>query len=123
MGDDYQLPPLVVSTEALSRGMNESLFKRLIRAHPQAAVPLTAQYRMNADIMTICNVLIYEHRMTCANDTLAHARLSLSSSLLEQFVRERWTLLKDTPPPAQVGDPKVGWIRILLTSLNDKTLE
>ena len=35
MGDDCQLPPLVVSEEAVEWGMDVSLLKRLIEAHPE----------------------------------------------------------------------------------------
>jgi DNA replication ATP-dependent helicase Dna2 len=77
VGDDYQLPPLVVSLEAQSKGMNVSLFKRFMEAHPAAVCSLTIQYRMNADIMSVCNTLIYEHRMTCALPVIASAALHL----------------------------------------------
>ena len=77
VGDDYQLPPLVVSLEAQANGMNVSLFKRFMEAHPAAVCSLTAQYRMNQDIMSVCNALIYEHRMQCASTTVAAARMTL----------------------------------------------
>jgi len=51
VGDHNQLPPLVLSKEAASMGMSDSLFKRLSDAHPAAIVTLTKQYRMNFDIM------------------------------------------------------------------------
>ena len=56
------------------------MLKRLIEAHPQAATCLTAQYRMNDQIMTLCNHLIYEQRMTCATPEVASARLSIPNS-------------------------------------------
>lgn len=77
VGDDYQLPPLVVSLEAQAKGMNVSLFKRFMEAHPDAVCSLTAQYRMNQDIMSVCNALIYEHRMQCALPAVATARITL----------------------------------------------
>lgn len=77
VGDDYQLPPIVISAEAQSRGMDISLLRRLIEAHPEAATCLTAQYRMNEQIMSVCNTLIYENRMTCATSSVANARLVL----------------------------------------------
>ena len=79
VGDDYQLPPIIISSEAQARGMDVSLLKRLIEAHPEAATCLTAQYRMNEQIMTLCNTLIYENRMTCATSSVASARLILNS--------------------------------------------
>ena len=75
VGDDHQLPPLVVSPEAQAEGMDVSLFKRLVDAHPQAVSTLNLQYRMNEDIMLVCNTLIYEHRMACASESVAKAKL------------------------------------------------
>ena len=77
VGDDYQLPPIVISSEAQSHGMDISLLRKLIEAHPESATCLTAQYRMNEQIMSICNTLIYENRMTCATSSVANARLIL----------------------------------------------
>ena len=54
------------------------MFKRLGEAHPNAVVCLTAQYRMNADIMAVSNALIYEHRLCCGSQSVAEARLSYS---------------------------------------------
>src|SRR5439155_21817484 len=57
VGDEKQLPPLVLSQEASEQGLSESLFKILKRLdddytnlHPltmSACVPLRTQYRMN----------------------------------------------------------------------------
>jgi AAA domain len=77
VGDDYQLPPIIISSEAQARGMDVSLLKRLLEAHPEAATCLTAQYRMNEQIMSLCNTLIYEDRMTCATSSVASARLTI----------------------------------------------
>lgn len=77
VGDDYQLPPLVISNEAQAQGMNISLFTRLAEAHPSSVIILTAQYRMNQDIMTLCNEIIYENRMTCGNASIASAKFHL----------------------------------------------
>ncbi len=77
VGDDCQLPPLIVSEEALQKGMDESLLKRLNEAHPEATSCLKDQYRMNEEIMAICNVLIYENRMCCGAPEVAKQRLHL----------------------------------------------
>jgi superfamily I DNA and/or RNA helicase len=81
VGDDYQLPPLVVSLEAQVKGMEVSMFKRLGEAHPNSVVRLTAQYRMNADIMTVCNTLIYEHQLQCGSQVVANGCLCYRNSL------------------------------------------
>ena len=77
VGDDCQLPPLIVSEEALQKGMDESLLKRLHEAHPEATCCLKDQYRMNEEIMSICNFLIYENRMCCGAPEVAVQRLHL----------------------------------------------
>eukprot|EP01041_Mallomonas_annulata_P003657 gene3657-7285_t len=77
VGDDYQLPPLVLSSEAEAKGMGVSLFKRLAEAHPQAVANLTYQYRMNQDVLVLCNTLIYDHRLRCATPAVAQSRLKL----------------------------------------------
>ncbi|CCG81248.1 putative DNA replication helicase Dna2 [Taphrina deformans PYCC 5710] len=70
VGDHYQLPPLVKDAEARKQGLDISLFKMLCEAHPSAVVELQHQYRMNADIMSISNELIYNHRLTCGTKEL-----------------------------------------------------
>ena len=77
IGDNYQLPPLVVSPEASSLGLDVSLFRRLAEAHPESIVYLTQQYRMNSDIMELSNSLIYDKRLTCGNESVAKSRLHL----------------------------------------------
>eukprot|EP00047_Mylnosiga_fluctuans_P000645 m.197990 g.197990 ORF g.197990 m.197990 type:complete len:746 (+) comp10088_c0_seq51:4962-7199(+) len=89
VGDHYQLPPLVQSVEARTMGMEISLFKRLCDAHPEAVVALEFQYRMNADVMRLCNALIYGYRMRCANAFVSEARLAMP---YEDVVRETYSL-------------------------------
>ncbi|HEV2236439.1 MAG TPA: AAA domain-containing protein, partial [Ktedonobacterales bacterium] len=48
VGDEHQLPPLVLSPEAAAAGLKESLFTRLLaRWGERASVRLTRQYRMH----------------------------------------------------------------------------
>lgn len=75
VGDHYQLPPLVKDVEARKGGLDVSLFKILCEAHPDAVVELQHQYRMNADIMSVANELIYNHRLTCGTHELEKKRL------------------------------------------------
>lgn len=79
VGDHYQLPPLVVSAEASSLGLDISLFRRLAEAHPEAVVYLTQQYRMNSDIMSLSNQLIYDERLICGTAAVADSLLELPS--------------------------------------------
>ncbi|XP_022924798.1 DNA replication ATP-dependent helicase/nuclease DNA2 isoform X1 [Cucurbita moschata] len=91
VGDHYQLPPLVQSTEAQENGLGISLFCRLSEAHPQAISALQSQYRMCRDIMELSNALIYGDRLRCGSEETANAKLEfsglkLSSSWLKEVV-------------------------------------
>ncbi|KAL6130481.1 hypothetical protein ACLB2K_068860 [Fragaria x ananassa] len=79
VGDHYQLPPLVKSTEARENGMGVSLFCRLSEAHPQAISALQSQYRMCQGIMELSNALIYGDRLRCGSPEIANAKLNFSS--------------------------------------------
>lgn len=79
VGDHYQLPPLVVNPEARKGGLDKSLFQLLNDVYPQSVVELSTQYRMNEEIMTISNHLIYDGRLRCGNDEVAQRRLSIST--------------------------------------------
>ncbi|ESQ35991.1 hypothetical protein EUTSA_v10006571mg [Eutrema salsugineum] len=79
VGDHYQLPPLVQSTEARENGMGISLFRRLSEAHPQAISVLQNQYRMCRGIMELSNALIYGDRLCCGSAEVANATLVLST--------------------------------------------
>ena len=57
--------------------MDTSLFKSLSDSHPEAVVTLNYQYRMNMDIMSLSNRLVYKHQMKCGNDVIANAKLDL----------------------------------------------
>ncbi|XP_070763238.1 DNA replication ATP-dependent helicase/nuclease DNA2 [Enoplosus armatus] len=76
VGDHQQLPPIVQNQEARSLGMDESLFKRL-ELHSEAVVQLNVQYRMNRQIMSLSNSLMYEGRLECGSERTATALLTL----------------------------------------------
>uniref|UniRef100_J3M0U5 DNA replication ATP-dependent helicase/nuclease n=1 Tax=Oryza brachyantha TaxID=4533 RepID=J3M0U5_ORYBR len=78
VGDHYQLPPLVQSSEARENGMGVSLFWRLSEAHPQAISALRCQYRMSSGIMELSNSLIYGDRLSCGSLEIANSKLKLS---------------------------------------------
>ncbi|KAG0257386.1 Tripartite DNA replication factor [Mortierella polycephala] len=77
VGDHNQLPPLVKNVEAKKDGLDLSLFKMLSDQYPEAVVSLTHQYRMNKDIMLLCNTLVYENRLKCASDDVANKVLKI----------------------------------------------
>jgi DNA replication ATP-dependent helicase Dna2 len=81
VGDDYQLPPLVQSSEALRLGMDVSLFKRLAGAHPPSVITLSEQYRMNSEIMELSNCLIYDQHLKCGSTLIASGRLKIPRAI------------------------------------------
>ena len=78
VGDQKQLPPLVVSAEAKALGMDRSLFERLMDVHAKTAVvALTTQFRMNQEINDLANELFYSGTLQCGSPTIANQRLQL----------------------------------------------
>lgn len=65
VGDHYQLPPLVLSERSKKEGMSISLFERLLKIYPNSLSKLSIQYRMNKNIMLLCNYLIYNNELKC----------------------------------------------------------
>ncbi|HLG64995.1 MAG TPA: AAA domain-containing protein [Ktedonosporobacter sp.] len=87
VGDEKQLPPLVLSKEAAQRGLADSLFSTLKRLdndymndHPleiSACVSLRTQYRMNRWISHFSSTVFYE-KLLVAHESVAHRKLALS---------------------------------------------
>ncbi len=84
VGDDKQLPPLVLSQEAAERGLADSLFSSLKRLEENyteqhretvsACVSLKTQYRMNRWISNFSSNVFYDKRLV-AHESAAHRRL------------------------------------------------
>jgi DNA replication ATP-dependent helicase Dna2 len=93
VGDDKQLPPLVLSPKAAEQGLADSLFSALRRydndykeKHPQeinACVDLKIQYRMNKWISNFSSTLFY-NKSLLADKTVADRRLKFASTSQEQ---------------------------------------
>uniref|UniRef100_H3D8F0 DNA replication ATP-dependent helicase/nuclease n=1 Tax=Tetraodon nigroviridis TaxID=99883 RepID=H3D8F0_TETNG len=101
VGDHQQLPPIVQNQEARSLGMDESLFKRL-ELHRDAVVQLNVQYRMNRQIMSLSNSLMYEGRLECGSERTATSLITLPllPSVLPELGSLAWiqaTLLPSNP--------------------------
>jgi DNA replication ATP-dependent helicase Dna2 len=87
VGDEKQLPPLVLSAEAAQQGLSESLFgylKRLddgyMKDHAgevSACVPLRVQYRMNQDICEFASRMFYEGKLV-AHPSVARRQLEVT---------------------------------------------
>jgi DNA replication ATP-dependent helicase Dna2 len=71
-------------------------------AHPEAISELARQYRMNEDIMTISNTLIYDNKLQCGSDQVAKRGLYLPNPVgIDELHR-------------QVCQPKDCWLERLL---------
>ena len=90
VGDHNQLPPLVRSSDAQSLGLDESLFKRLTTAHPEAVIKLSNQYRMCKDIMNVANALVYDGELSCLSELVFNAKLKPKTSLSHQASIPQW---------------------------------
>lgn len=93
IGDLYQLPPIVKNAQASEAGLgNETIFKILAERHPSSICKLKTQYRMNSDIMSLSNQLIYQGQLKCGNETIAKRKLQFSDqqiSMLDSFMDKR----------------------------------
>jgi DNA replication ATP-dependent helicase Dna2 len=65
----------VRSLQARQGGLDVSLFRRLTNAHPQAVVELAEQYRMNEEIMTLSNRLIYREKLKAGSESVRKRKL------------------------------------------------
>mgnify|MGYP002788674107 CR=1 FL=1 len=77
IGDPLQLPPLVRSRDTDSPVPNvlSTSLQHLLQTNPNASVSLCKQYRMNEQIMSVANHLVYEGRLECGNASVAHRKL------------------------------------------------
>ncbi|GAA5863149.1 hypothetical protein JCM3774_001437 [Rhodotorula dairenensis] len=98
VGDHHQLPPLVRNKAALAGGLDVSLFKRLSDAHPDAVVNLSCQYRMNTDIMSLSNKLVYNDRLRVGNEAVGTQQLALPDPAA---LRDAPTWVQDVLDPAR----------------------
>ena len=106
VGDEKQLPPLVLSKEATEKGLAESLFSYLKRLdfdymvdHPEAisaSVPLRIQYRMNKWISHFSSKVFYDGHLLPA--------LSVANRELGVATEGTW-LAKETPSITRAISP------------------
>ena len=89
IGDHQQLPPVVRAENDLQ----ESLFERLIEAHPEAGVMLDRQYRMAQQIQAFPSKAFYDGQLRPATGDVAAQRIDdlagVSLPALPEHLRER----------------------------------
>ena len=86
-GDHLQLPPTIISKEALQKGLGCSFFEKLIKLHPQSSCLLNRQYRMHQDILGFSSGYFYQNELKSAVDNL-HDDIKFSDQSL-------WSTLKN----------------------------
>jgi DNA replication ATP-dependent helicase Dna2 len=106
VGDEKQLPPLVLSKEAINEGLGDSLFSALKRlddgytkTHPEvisSCVPLRLQYRMNRTISDFASRTFYGGQLQPHN-SVADAVLELAAPEMK-FVAEAPSILRAIDP-------------------------
>jgi superfamily I DNA and/or RNA helicase len=74
-GDHFQLPPTVISPEAIRGGFNISMMERLLNINSGLSRLLNVQYRMHQDIMNFSSDVFYEKSLQ-ADETVRTALLS-----------------------------------------------
>ena len=53
------------------------MLKRLAEQFPSAVAQLRLQYRMHEDICYLCNEIVYQGKLQCANENVKNGKLSL----------------------------------------------
>ncbi|KAK4693888.1 DNA replication ATP-dependent helicase/nuclease Dna2, partial [Lecanoromycetidae sp. Uapishka_2] len=116
VGDHYQLPPLVQNEEAKQGGLDISLFKMLSDNHPESVVNLEHQYRMCEDIMILSNTLIYDGRLKCGTQAVAHRSVVIPSmDALKQHHHSPQSILSADPRKICASSTRGScWLRDLL---------
>lgn len=72
-GDHRQLPATVLSREAAERGLDRSLFERMVERHGEKVTEmLTVQYRMHENIMTFSSERFYGGRLRASEGVGGH---------------------------------------------------
>ncbi len=82
-GDHKQLPPTVVSQEA--KGLERTLFERLIESYKDLSLMLTVQYRMNEKIMEFPSREFYEGKLVAAKEVKGRTLVDLGVKEPEKF--------------------------------------
>lgn len=87
VGDEDQLPPIVINPEAKLLGMSQSMFEWM--KNDSASVVLKLQYRMNSVINYLANAITYDGLIKCANEDVASATLKIINHK-EYLKEDRW---------------------------------
>ncbi len=73
-GDHLQLSPTIKSSRAAKEGLGNTLFEKMVTAHPESVVLLNEQYRMHQSIMGYSSAVFYQDKLV-AHHSVADALL------------------------------------------------
>ena len=113
VGDEKQLPPLVLSKQAADAGLNESLFSLLKKKNEElqvkhiqevnACVPLLTQYRMNKWISNFSSRVFYDEKLK-AHKSIENCRIRYRLPTLNKQSKQEG--IQTTPNIDRALDPR-----------------
>lgn len=87
-GDHRQLPPTILNQEAKEKGLDETLFERMLDVHGTGIKEmLQVQYRMNTDIMDFPSEHFYGGELT-ADGSVADHKLDIDLGKVEDSLKD-----------------------------------
>lgn len=104
VGDHYQLSPIRKYHSEMNE-KQQSLFRILCEAHPHAIITLRTQYRMNNDILQLCNNLVYNLRMRTGSTVVGNRKMKVPHpELINEFdrIHKEWLQLAVQSDPSIV---------------------
>ena len=120
VGDERQLPPLVVSEEAAEQGLKRSLFADLAeRWGERACVALRSQYRMHPAICAFPSREFYDGRLEAAGTArtaMLDARLDPHNPLRPVLAPQRPVVFVHVPEQSRSAEGKVSEAQALVVT-------
>lgn len=110
-GDHCQLPPTVLSPEALQGGLGETLMEHVARKHPDCVTLLTTQYRMNHSLMQFSSKWFYGGKVKSAPEVSGRSLLDFDVPLvwIDAAAEQQAADQTDADSPAEPeGEEMVG---------------
>ncbi len=78
IGDHFQLPPVVISRDAVDKGLDNSLMNYLAQKYPYQICMLERQYRMNTEISDLVSKLFYSSKLI-ADESVKNRHLEIKN--------------------------------------------
>lgn len=85
VGDHFQLPPVVISQEAIDLGLRETLMEKLSKLYPYQLTMLDIQYRMNDVINHLISTMFYKSQLKCAPQVRNRYLQSLGKEIISLY--------------------------------------